>query len=184
MATRTGWIWPAAYAKNTWYLSVRCTVFTNRRSRFREHYWWTTFELGDDAAGGPGPDEGARGGVVLADVARDDLLEIGDGLEDTPSQTPSGQRGEEALDGVEPGRRGRREVDHPARVPLQQGTDLGVLVGGVVVGDCVDQFARRDGSLDRVEEAPTRLRLSVSMSTKMSASYGASCQVFGPQTHH
>lgn len=42
--------------------------------------------------------EGARSGVVLADVAADGLLEVGDRLEDAPPEAPSGQRGEEALD--------------------------------------------------------------------------------------
>jgi predicted DNA-binding protein with PD1-like motif len=42
-------------------------------------------DLGEDAVCRLGPDEGARGGVVLADVASDGLLEIDDGLEGTAS---------------------------------------------------------------------------------------------------
>ena len=90
---------------------------------------------------------------MLADVAGDGLLEVGDGVEHAAPQALSGQDGEEARDGVDPGRRGRGKVEHPARVALQPGADLGVLVGCVVVGDGVDQLAGRDGTLDGVEKA-------------------------------
>ena len=54
---------------------------------------------------------------------------------------------------VEPGARGRREVEGPARMPGQPGADLGLLVGAIVVEDHVDHLAGRHGALDRVEEA-------------------------------
>ena len=68
-------------------------------------------------------------------------------------QAAAGQRGEEGLDGVQPGAGGRREVEGPARVPGEPGADLGVLVGGVVVEDGVDQLAGRHRGLDPIEEA-------------------------------
>ena len=37
-------------------------------------------------------------------------------------------------------------------VPFEPGTDLGMFVRRIVVGDGVDQFARRDTGLDGVEE--------------------------------
>ena len=40
-----------------------------------------------------------------------------------------------------------------ARMTLQPRMHLGVLMGGVVVGDGMDELAGRDGRLDRVEEA-------------------------------
>ena len=44
-------------------------------------------------------------------------------------------------------------MEGPARVARQPGPDLGVLVGGVVVEDHVNQLAGRHGGLDGVEEA-------------------------------
>ena len=61
--------------------------------------------------------------------------------------------GEEALDGVEPGARGRREVEGEARMAVEPGAHLRVLVGGVVVEDDVDGLAGRHLGLDGVEEA-------------------------------
>ena len=49
------------------------------------------------------------------------------------SQALLGELGEEGLDRVQPGARGRGEVEGPARVARQPGQDLGVLVGAVVV---------------------------------------------------
>ena len=68
-------------------------------------------------------------------------------------QAAAGERGEEGLDRVEPGARGRREVEGPARMAGEPGADLGVLVGGVVVEDHVDHLAGRHGGARRVEEA-------------------------------
>lgn len=52
--------------------------------------------------------------------------------------------GEEPLDGVEPRARSWRKVEHEARVAIEPGADhLGVFVGGVVVEDDMDHFARR-----------------------------------------
>jgi hypothetical protein len=45
------------------------------------------------------------------------------------------------------------EVEHPARMARQPGADLGVLVGGIVVKDGVDELAGWDGALDGVQEA-------------------------------
>ena len=49
---------------------------------------------------------------------------------------------EEALDHVQPGRAGRREVYVKARVPFQPALHLGVFVRGIVVGDQVQLFVR------------------------------------------
>ena len=51
-----------------------------------------------------------------------------------------GELGEEALDGVEPGARGRREVEDEALMPGEPGANLRMLVGGVVVEDDVDDL--------------------------------------------
>src|SRR5712691_6316674 len=63
-----------------------------------------------------------------------------------------GQFGEEALDRVEPGGRGRGEVKVEPLVPLQPGLDLGMLVRGVVVDDQVEFPAGRGLAIDLVEE--------------------------------
>ena len=63
-----------------------------------------------------------------------------------------GEFGEEALDGVQPGRRSRREVEGEAWMAAEPVDHLGMLVGGVVVQDHMDQLARRDLALNGVEE--------------------------------
>ena len=79
--------------------------------------------------------------------------EVDDGVEDAAADAPAGEHGEEALDGIEPGAGGRREVERPARMVGEPGLHLGMLVCGIVVEDGVDQLAGRDGALDGVEEA-------------------------------
>jgi hypothetical protein len=58
--------------------------------------------------------------------------------------------GEEALDGIEPGGRGRREVEGWRDKPA---ADDGTLVGGVIVEDCVDGLAGGNFALDCIEKA-------------------------------
>ena len=90
---------------------------------------------------------------MLLDVAFDGGLQIDDGMEDAALQSLPGQGGEETLDGIEPRARCRREVEDPARVPLEPGHDLGMLVGAVVVEDDMDHLAGRHLALDGVEKA-------------------------------
>ena len=70
---------------------------------------------------------GLGSAIVLVDVAADGVLEVGDGREDAASDAPSGDDGEEVFDGVEPGARGGREMEHPARVMGQPPMTLGCL---------------------------------------------------------
>lgn len=70
---------------------------------------------------------------MLADVAGDGVLEIG--LEDAAPNASTGDDREEALDGIDPGGRGRREMEDPARVIGQPFQDLGMLVGGLIIDD-------------------------------------------------
>src|ERR1700686_2363889 len=60
---------------------------------------------------------------------------------------------EEALDGVEPGGRGRRVVEDETRMPRQPGSGFGVLVRAVIVEDHVDDLAGGDLGPDRFREA-------------------------------
>src|SRR5215218_2628753 len=64
-----------------------------------------------------------------------------------------GKFGEEALDGVEPRTRGRREVESEARVPVKPLTHLRMLVGGVVVEDHVHELSGGHLGLDSIQEA-------------------------------
>jgi len=65
-----------------------------------------------------GPDEGLGIRIVILQVFHDGDLEIGDALEGTAPDAVSGDLGEEPLDHVEPGSRGRREVQMEAGVLL------------------------------------------------------------------
>ena len=73
--------------------------------------------------------------------------------EHAPLEPLFGELGEEALDSVQPRGRSRREVEGEARVTPEPLDHLGMLVGGVVVQDYMDQLARRNLALDGVEEA-------------------------------
>src|SRR3954454_11668896 len=75
------------------------------------------------------------------------------GAEDAALEATLRQSGEEALDGIEPGARGRREVESEALMAVEPGTHLGMLVSGVVVEDDVDGLGGRHLSVDGVEEA-------------------------------
>ena len=61
------------------------------------------FDSGDDTIGTGGPDEGLRILIVLIKIAVDSGLEIADGTEDAALETAPGERGEEALDRIQPG---------------------------------------------------------------------------------
>ena len=97
-----------------------------------------SFDSGEDAAWACGPHERVGIGICLGDEALDSCLEFCDGSEHAAFEPSVGKLGEEAFDGVEPRRRGGREVEGPARVLGEPLLDLWVLVGGVVVDDRVD----------------------------------------------
>ena len=70
----------------------------------------------------------------------------------TPVQSAPSEPREEGFGRVEPGARGRREVEHEARMATEPAHHLGMLVGGVVVEDDVDQPAGRHRPLERIQE--------------------------------
>ena len=74
-------------------------------------------------------------------------------MEDASLEPALRQRGEVAFDSVEPGCGRGGKMERPSWMAHQPFADLGMLVGGVVVRDGMDEFARRNGCLDRVEEA-------------------------------
>src|SRR3954454_20457648 len=120
-------------------------------------------DLLDDAVRVGRPDKRPRALVVFVDEAVDRLLQGDQRREAAPPQAALGELGEEGLDRVEPGARGWGEVEGPARVAVQPGPDLGMLMGGadrlrrVRVEDGVHPLAGRRGRLDRVEKAEKRL---------------------------
>ena len=59
--------------------------------------------------------------VGLVEIAVDGGLEVDDGAEHAALQSALGERGEEGFDGVEPGARGRGEVEGEARVAGEPG---------------------------------------------------------------
>src|SRR6266700_2197376 len=78
-------------------------------------------ELGHDRLGGFGPDEGFGADIVLSEISIDGGLQVGDRTEDAAADALPGHFGKEVLDGVEPGGRGRCEVEGPARMARQPG---------------------------------------------------------------
>ena len=64
-----------------------------------------------------------------------------------------GDGGEEALDLIDPGTGGRREVNMPSRPRAQPFSDRLGLVGGVIVHDQVDVEIGRDIAFDLAQEA-------------------------------
>src|SRR5512132_2297483 len=100
--------------------------------------------------------------IGLFAEAVDRSLELDDRAEDAALETALGELGEEALDGVEPGAGGRREVEDEARVALQPRLDLRVFVRGVVVEDDVHDLADRHGGLGAVQK-PDELLMAVAL---------------------
>ena len=113
----------------------------------------------DDLVGVGGPDERFRVVVGRGEEALDRRLQVDNRAEHAALQPSPDQLGEEALDGVEPGGRCRRVVEHKAGVPIEPGLHLGVLVAAVVVEDDVDNFAGRDRRLDRAQKTDELLML-------------------------
>ena len=88
--------------------------------------------------------KGRGSSLCLSDVSVDCRLQRYERMEHATLEPLFGEFGEEALDGVEPGRRSRREVEGHAWMAAEPFDHLGMLVGGVVVQDHMDQLARRD----------------------------------------
>ena len=70
---------------------------------------------------------------MVLQVIHNGVLELGDALEGPAANAVSGDLGEEALDHVEPGSRGRREVKVETRMGLEPALHGRGFMGGVVV---------------------------------------------------
>ena len=91
--------------------------------------------------------------IVLFEEAVDCGLQVGDGPKDAALERALCEGREEALDGVEPGSRCRREVERPSRMTLEPSADVGMLMGGVIVEDCMHDLAGGSVRLDGIEKA-------------------------------
>ena len=111
------------------------------------------FDSSKDAVGIGGPDEGFGVGVCVGDEAVDGNLQFVEGPEDAALETLTRELGEEALDGIEPGRRGRCEVEGPALMSGEPLAHLGMFVGRVIVDDSVDRLSLWHLCLDGIEES-------------------------------
>ena len=83
-------------------------------------------EFFEDRFGGSGPYERSTIVVVGVDVACDRVVQIIDGMEGSASDPAARDGGEEALDGVEPGGRCRREMERPVRMIGEPFENLGL----------------------------------------------------------
>ena len=110
-------------------------------------------DLFEDLARGLDPDEGFGIGIVVPQVFNDGILELGDAFEDAAADAFAGDLGEEPLDHVEPGRRGRREVQMEARMRFNPALHGGRLVSGVVVNDEMEIEVGRGPLVDQFEKA-------------------------------
>jgi hypothetical protein len=72
---------------------------------------------------------------VGTDEVVDFFDKVGGGIERAAADSALSDEGEEAFDLVEPGGISRREVNVPTRTACEPSSDLGMLVGGVVVDD-------------------------------------------------
>ena len=88
---------------------------------------------GDDFVGIGGPGEGPGVIVGFAQEAVDGGLELDDRSEHAAFEAALAELGEEALHGIEPGARGRGEVEDEAGMTIEPGPRLGVLMRPVIV---------------------------------------------------
>ena len=110
-------------------------------------------DSGDNFVWVCGPGEGFWIIVSLCEEAVDGGLEFNNAAEHTELQSLLGKFGEEALDGVEPRARGRREVEDEARVPIEPLRHLRMFMGGVIVEDHVNELSGGHLGLDSIQEA-------------------------------
>ena len=77
---------------------------------------------GENVVGGFYPAKGLRVGVDGVDGEADGGFRFFSGAADAAADVPFGDLGEEAFRQVDPGTRGRREMDMPSRAPATSGS--------------------------------------------------------------
>src|SRR5438270_9432697 len=78
-------------------------------------------EFGQNRVSGFGPDERLGAGIVLGEISIDSGLQVDDRAEDAAADALPGHLGKEVLHRIEPGGRGRGEVERPAPMARQPG---------------------------------------------------------------
>src|ERR1700678_4631815 len=91
--------------------------------------------------------------IVLFEEAVDRGLQVGDRSKDAALEPAFREGREEAFDRVEPGSRCWCEMERPSRMTFEPSTNIGMLMGGVVVADRVDRLAGWNLALDGVGKA-------------------------------
>ena len=91
--------------------------------------------------------------LVSATKRIDCSLKFRNGSEHAALEAAVGELGEETFDGIEPGRRGWREVEGPAGMLREPFAHLRVPVSGIVVDDRMDRLSPRNLGVDVIEEA-------------------------------
>lgn len=115
-----------------------------------------TGDLFEDLARRLGPDEGLGVGIVVLQVFHNGAVELRDALEDAAADAVSGDLGEEPLNHVEPGSRGRREVQMEAGMRFDPALYGWGLVSGVVVNAEMEIETGGGLLVDQFESAGTR----------------------------
>src|SRR5437899_10129847 len=135
-----------------------------------------SLDLPEDRIRGGGPEEGASVAIVVLH----ELIDLGHELREAgKGAAADGALRDErkpALNLIEPGRVGRREVEVVAGMPGEPAAYLGVLVGPVVVHDEVHVEVRRDLG---VEVAQERQELLVPMARLALMEHGSRGHVQG-----
>ena len=106
----------------------------------------------ENAIGFGGPLEGLRVGIALRNPSLDCSYQLGDALERASTDALARDLREQALDKVDPGRRGRRKVHLETLVSLQPHPDPLCLVGAVVVADHMHVELSGDELVDLLEK--------------------------------
>ena len=91
--------------------------------------------------------------IGISNEAVDCMLELLKGTEDTTLEASLGQEREQTLDCIEPGGRGRGEVENKSGMACEPFHDVRVLMRCVVVDDQVDGEFLGYSGIDRVQES-------------------------------
>ena len=112
-----------------------------------------TFDSGNNFVWIGGPGEGFGVVVGLDDEAVNGGLQINEGVEDAPVETPLGEFSEEVFNGIGPRAGCGREVKGEAFMAIQPSSNLGMFMSGIVVENDMDITTHRDLGVDGIEKA-------------------------------
>ena len=105
----------------------------NQRARRNQHTACPSANEIPNGVDGFGPDKRFGAGIMFGEIGIDGGLQVGDRVEDAAADALPGHRRKQVLDGVEPGGRGRGEMEGRARMTRQPGQHSGMFMGSIVV---------------------------------------------------